>query len=101
MRMRMTGISTLALALVLVGCGGGSEEEQIARDACGLLEDIVEGGPEAMMDEDLMQEFAALEERAQEADIDDAEMEAAMQEECPEVFEALEGMFDVEPVPGD
>ena len=96
-------LATLAVpVLILAGCGG-SPEEQIAADACDLLQQVVDEGPEALMGGEYMQEFQELEERAAEEDISDQEMEQAMREECPETFEELEGMFmqDMEVEPGD
>jgi hypothetical protein len=94
-------VATLAVpVLVLAGCGG-SPEEEIAADACDLLQQVVDEGPEALMGGEYMQEFQELEERAAEEDISDQEMEQAMREQCPETFDELEGMFmqdmDIEP----
>ena len=94
-------VATLAVpVLVLAGCGS-SPEEEIAADACDLLQQVVDEGPEALMGGEYMQEFQELEERAAEEDISDEEMEQAMREQCPETFDELESMFmqdmDIEP----
>jgi hypothetical protein len=96
-------VATLAVPLlVLAGCGG-SPEEEIAADACDLLQQVVDEGPEALMGGEYMQQFQELEERAAEEDISDQEMEQAMREQCPETFDELEDMFlqDMEVEPGD
>ncbi len=96
-------VATLAVpVLVLAGCAG-SPEEEIAADACDLLQQVVDEGPEALMGGEYMGDFQELEERAVEEGISDEEMEQAMREECPETFEELEGMFmqDMEVEPGD
>ena len=94
-------VATLAVpVLVLAGCAG-SPEEEIAADACDLLQQVVDEGPEALMGGEYMEQFQELEERAAEEDISDQEMEEAMRDECPDTFDELEGMFmqdmDIDP----
>ena len=94
-------VATLAVpVLVLAGCAG-SPEEEIAADACDLLQQVVDEGPEALMGGEYMEEFQELEERAADEGISDQEMEEAMRDECPDTFDELEGMFmqdmDIDP----
>lgn len=91
MRVRTTLASTMILALGLTGCGG-SEEEELAQDACEVLDGVADGGPEALLG--AMESFQEIDRRASEADISQEEMDEAMREECPEVFEEIEGMFE-------
>ncbi len=93
--------SILAVGLGVAGCA--SDEEEIAADACRLLEERVIGqGPDALMDEDLEDDFRELEQRAEESGLSDEEMERAMRDECPEVFDALEDTFgSPAPAPDD
>lgn len=84
-----TSIAAMAvLVMMLAGCA--DDTQSIARDACGLMEDIADD-PTAF-DEDVFAELQELQERADDADISDEEMQAAIQDECPEVFGALNGM---------
>lgn len=92
MRRKLAGLTGLVAMLGLVGCSS-SEAEQIAADACGLMESLVEDGAAAMADEDLMGDLEDLQTRADDAELSDEEMQEAMREECPDVFDGLEGMF--------
>ena len=102
MRTRALLPTLLLPLLVLAGCA--SAEEELAADACDLLRDAVADGPEGLMDQDRMEQFAerseALQERAEEEGISGEEMDEAMREECPEVFEELDTMFDPGMEPG-
>lgn len=102
MRTRSMLTALLVPALVLAGCGPGPEAE-LASDACDLLQQTVDEGPEALMTEERMEDFQELEQRAADEDISDQEMEQAMREECPETFEELETMLpeDMAPTPGE
>lgn len=95
--MKRIWMTLLLPSLLLTGCA--SEPEQIAADACDLLEEVVAAGPEALMDRESMSEYRAqfeeLESRADDTDISDAEMEQAIRQACPEVFEDFEDGFDL------
>lgn len=97
--------AAMASGLLLAGCGDGSTEQEIASEACDLLSELADAGLEVMMDPEAMQEyeqqFADLERRADEADLDDEDMEQAMREECPEVFEQFDDMAEMEMDPED
>ncbi len=90
-------MATIAGLALLAGCAGGTQAS-LAADACDLLEELADAGPELLMDEEAMQEyeadFAELEERADESDLEDEEMEQAMRDECPEVFETFGGVVE-------
>jgi hypothetical protein len=86
----------LTTASLMAGCSGGDEAPSvvIAGDACSLLQqEVIDQGPEALMAGELTGAFEELEERAREAGISDPEMEEAMRERCPEVFDELEALF--------
>lgn len=102
MRTRSTLTALLVPALVLGGCGAGPEAE-LASDACDLLQQVVDEGPEALMTGERMEDFQELEQRAADEDISDEEMEQAMRDECPETFEELETMLpeDMGPAPDE
>ncbi len=103
MKTRITAF-LLAAVLALAACGGGgTTSESIAAEACDLLEEFFgEFDPEAlaeMSDEELAEaeeqlaasseDFQAradeLSDKAEEAGISDAEMTAAVDEECPDL----------------
>lgn len=107
-------LSFLLVPLLALGGCASDDEDALASDACELLEDAVAQGPEGLRDEERMAEFQErsdeLEERAEGAEISEEEMDQAIREECPEVFDELEGMFmepgqppdgDVTGEPGD
>jgi hypothetical protein len=83
----------LAVSMAVAGCAPASEEEQIAGEACGLYAELVDGDIEAVFDTDLVERFEELEQRASEAGMSDAEIEAAVQEECPGTIADLEELF--------
>jgi hypothetical protein len=78
---RLAVLGAGAFALALSACGPTSEVDQIARDACDILEAALEGDLEA---------FAGLEDldrRIDEAGITDAEMERALEDECGDLLD--------------
>ncbi len=83
----------LALAMLLVGCAPASEEEQIAAEACGLYSELIDGDLEAVFDTELVEQFEDLEARASDAGMSDADIEAAVQDECPGTISDLEALF--------
>lgn len=85
-------------AVALAGCGGpANEADAIAQDACDLIGELVAlddqmaaGDMDAMADlESAFERIAALEQRADDAGISDAEMEAAMEQTCPEFVDGF------------
>ena len=82
-RMAMLGVGALALAIA--GCGPTSEADAIASDACDILEAMLEGDMEALAD------LEDLERRADEANISDDEMEAALEDQCGDLLDELGG----------
>jgi hypothetical protein len=96
LRMRRALVAGFGLASWMTGCSGGGVTPSgvIASDACSLLQqEVIDQGPEAMMAGELTGAFEELEERAREAGISDPEMQEAMHEQCPEVFDELEALF--------
>lgn len=94
--MRTPVAGMLAASLLLAGCGGGgSEADAIAREGCDLLVEINElitGDPtEESLErfEEIEQEFAEIQERADAAELSEADMEAAFQSQCPEIYDQL------------
>lgn len=83
----------LALSMAVGGCAGATEEQQIAAEACDLYAELVEGDIEAVFDTDLVDQFEELERRADEAEMSDADIEAAVQEECPGTIAEIEELF--------
>ena len=90
MAARVTTCAATMVVLMLLLAGCADETQRIARDACDLMEDIVEDP--AALDEDVFTDLQELEARADDAGISDAEMQEAMRDECPEVFESLNGV---------
>lgn len=82
-----------ALLVLLAGCANVSEEQQIASEACVLYEQLLAGDPETTIDEELVASFEALQQRADEAGMSDADIEAAVEAECPGIFGDLEEFF--------
>jgi hypothetical protein len=96
MKRVLVGAMIFSLASWMAGCSGDDEvpSAAIANDACSLLqEEVLDRGPEALMAGELAGDFEELEERAREAGISDPEMEEAMRERCPGVFDEIEALF--------
>lgn len=91
---------SLLLALVLVGCGGDDdgEAQEIASEVCAVLaplaaldvdaEDDVEAAFEMLME--MGEQLGALETRIENAEVSEAEIEAAIIDECPDAWEAFD-----------
>lgn len=94
-RVPTTLVTLLVVTLGTAGCSGGSEEEQIAAEACDLMQGVVDEGPAALQDQDLMGDFQELQQRVDESEVADEDMQQAMRDECPDVVEELEGMSGV------
>lgn len=89
MRLTRPVLAAATMAVLLTGCA--SEADQLAADACDLLEEAFgeDADTEAMMGvQEDMQELA---ERADEADVSDEEMQQAIRDECPDIMETMEG----------
>jgi hypothetical protein len=80
-RTRLAILGIGAFALVLSGCGPTSEVDQIARDACDMLEAALEGDLEAFAG------LEALDRRVDEAGISDEEMERALEDQCGDLLD--------------
>lgn len=83
-RTRLAVLGVGAFALVLSGCGPTNEVDQIARDACDMLEAALEGDLEAFA------ELEALDRRVDEAGISDQEMERALEDQCGDLLDGPE-----------
>lgn len=83
----------LAASMVVSGCAGATSEERIASQACDLYAELLDGDTEAVLDGDLVDRFEELERQASEAEMSDADIEAAVQEECPGTLADLEELF--------
>lgn len=83
----------LALSMAVAGCAGATEEQQIAGEACDLYAELVDGDLEAVFDTDIVDQFEELEQRANDAEMSDADIEAAVQEECPGTIAEIEELF--------
>lgn len=82
-RAKLSVLGAGALALAGAGCGAGSEAEQIASDACAVLEALVDGDMEALED------LEDLDRRADEAEISDEDMLEAMEAECGDLLDEM------------
>lgn len=94
MRPHVAGV--LAASFFLAACGGGgSEADAIARDGCDLLVEINElitsDPTEDNLErfEEIQVEFDEIQQRADAADVTEAEMEAAFESQCPEIYDEL------------
>lgn len=86
----------LASSLAVAGCASATEEEQIAAEVCELYAELIEGNVETAFDSDLVERFEELERRASEAEISNADIEAAVQQECPGTIADLEDLVGEE-----
>jgi hypothetical protein len=86
----------VAGTMLLAGCGSQSEAEAIASEVCGVYEQLLEGDGESLFDSELLEQFEALEQRVQAAELSDAEVEEAIRDECPDTVNELEQLFSSE-----
>lgn len=93
--LRRTGGAALLLAasMALAGCAGATQEEQIAAQVCDLYAELVDGDADVVFDTDLVDRFDELERQASEVEMTDADVEAAVREECPDTLAELEELF--------
>jgi hypothetical protein len=96
MRFMRPATALVAATMLLAGCGSQSEAEAIAAEVCGIYDQLLEGDGESLFDSELLEEFDALEQRVQDADLTDAEVEVAIRDECPGTVEELEQLFSSE-----
>lgn len=81
------------MLLLLAGCATASEEQQIASEACVLYEQVLSGQPGATLDEEIVVDFEQLQQRADEADLSDADVQAAVEATCPGILDDIEDFF--------
>lgn len=86
-RVQMSALGAGALALAAAGCSPASEAERIASDACDVLEALMEG------DMDSLADLEDLDRRADEAGVSDEEMLEAIESECGDLMEEMDGAF--------
>lgn len=89
MRLARAMLAAATMAILLTGCA--SEADQLAADACDLLEEAF--GEDADMEAmtGIQEEMQELAERADDADVSDEEMQQAVRDECPDIMETMEG----------
>lgn len=83
------GLAVVATVVLLAGCA--SEADQLAADACNLLEEAFGGDADVEAMRGVQEDMQKLAQRTEEADVSDEEMQAAMQDECPDVMETMRG----------
>ena len=86
-RVQMSVLGAGALALAIAGCGPTSAADQIASDACDVLEALLEGDMEALAD------LEDLDRRADEAQISDDDMLEAIENRCGDLLDEMDPAF--------
>lgn len=84
-RTRTATIGLAMLALAVAACGPQNEAQAIAKETCSVMEAMMEGDMNAV--EDLM----ALDQRVTEANISDEEMFEAIEAECGDLMQGVDG----------
>ena len=83
--LRTVTAAVLATALILAGCGPADDVDALAIEACELYHDLTDPEADGAAVDEAVEALTELQERAEEAGHSDAELEAALERNCPEL----------------
>ena len=75
----------LASAVALAGCGQADDVDALAIEACELYHELTDPEADGAEVDEAVAALTELQERAEEAGHSDAELEAALERNCPEL----------------
>ncbi len=82
---RSVAAGVLATAVVLAGCGPTDDVDTLAIEACELYHQLTDPEADGAAVDEAVEALTELQERAEDAGHSDAELEAALERNCPEL----------------